>query len=265
MKYFVVLLAITTAFCSCITTSMLSDKKKLSYIANDTYSFTRAYYGADSLLHIDFLNNNSKRRKTRYYSVAVNVLAAVSEYCKINNGFVTFGGKARRHTGAICAGPMVENCTCPEAVRYGPAILVDFKDMRVTYNAALPPLGNSLPLKGGVAAIDCCLAPGPDDSDDNDGQETQQVNNVTPIYIMPLPAGNAADTNPGFVGVRLRLQNHHSKLALVPFTLLLDVITSPVQLGLLVLNDKLNADTNKSNTNTPNRPAKNKDVKKDKK
>ena len=236
------LLAVTCS--SCFTANLLNDKNKPSYIPNDSYSLTRTYYGGDSLLHFDFLNDNSKRPKTRYYTIALNVNAILQQYYREGGGDVDFSRKLARRNRAISAWAVMKNCTCVEAFRYGNAVLIDVKNTRVRYLRNLPPVNYAALIKNaGLLATDCCWAPRTDDEDNNEehgNDNTPPVNNITPIYVVPIAPKNPGDSAQDFVAVRMRLKNRRTKIAWVPLTLMLDIVTSPVQLGILWLNS--NAD-----------------------
>lgn len=235
---------------SCFTAGLLNDKNKPSYIANDSYSFNRAYYCSDSILHIDLMNDNSKRRKTRYYSIALNVNAVLQQYFKQGDETVYFNNKTARQYRAISACAMIKSCSCTEALHYGNTVLIDFKDTRVIYLDALPPVNKSSLAKPlGLVGTYCCWQPQTNENyDDGDDDNSAVVDNVTPIYIIPIASDGAGDSSmPRFVAIRMRLKNRRTKLALVPLTVLLDVVTSPIQLGVLLLTKK--ADDNDGQIN----------------
>jgi hypothetical protein len=246
MKYIFLLPIMAITFNSCFTSKLLSEETNVSAIPPDAYSYKRAYYSSDSILHIDFTNNYSHRRKTTYYGISLNINAILKAYYKNNEDIVYFKHKITRKYRATSARSILKNCTCIETYNDRNALLMDFDDIRVTYMRTLPLINDSTLIikKADILDANCCTQPDIDDDDDY----CVPINQPTTIYMMPI-----ADTTIGFVALRFPLKSHKTKIAFLPLTFLLDAITSPIQLGVAILENKLNGNDDSNNYNETNK------------
>jgi len=243
MRLILLLLIQSILFSSCFTSNLLHKETKVSAIPSGSYSFTRAYYSNDSLLHLDFKNNESRRKKTNYYGITIDINAILNEYTKSIVEPVYFDKKLIRKYNAMSATSIIRNCTCPSIFNFNAGVLINFKEIRVNYFSTLPAIADSCILKGtDTEPANCCWLI--DDVKDDD-MDVAPVNTPTTIFIIPV-----ADSSIGYVALRFPLKDHTTKVGVLPLTILADIVTSPIQLVGLVIADKLNSNDNCNNNST---------------
>ncbi len=243
MRYLFVLFVPAILLSSCFTSNLLKKETNVSAIPSDSYSFNRAYYDTDSLLHIDFTNNTPTRKKMNYYGITIDINAILKEYSNSTVDPVYFRRRFVRKYNAISATSINRNCTCSKIFDYNNGTLINFRDIKVDYFKTLPPVADSIMLYGvDQVPANCCWII--DDIND-DGLDVVPVNKPTTIFIIPV-----SDSLGSFVALRFPLKDRSTKMGVLPLYLLADIVTSPIQLIGLIIENKLNGDNDNSNNNS---------------
>ncbi len=229
MKW-IILLFIAVLASSCLTSQLLESNIDLSSLPPDSYSFNRAYYDKDSLLHLDFNNLRGSNVKKNYYTVTINVNAIVNEYDKYATGNVTFKRRFSRKYLATDASKLICDSTCNIGYSSANIPLLNFSDVKAKYAQTLDVItDSSLMVYVNLLSDNCILKP-----HSNNWHQPEPANNYPQeVYVVQTPA------NPErYVALRIPLINEEGKWGLLPITLFLDVITSPIQLGFYILSHK---------------------------
>jgi len=225
MKLLLPLSAFIILFSSCFTSSLLDSNLDVSSIPPDTYRFNRAYYSSDSLLHIDFenLKNNNPQKRFSSLTIDLNNILAAYDNSKL------YRSKYYRPYNVMSISNLVCDTNCN--VNYHNTSLLVFGDEKVRYSSDLTLIQDSSLLTYTDLLNDACILTS---GTGKYSYYTQQpINNPKDVYVLQT----LRDPN-RFVALRIPLVNGDTKLGLLPVTIMLDIITSPFQLGFFALTHK---------------------------
>ncbi len=225
MKRLFALITIVFLFDSCFTSSLIDSNIDVSSIPSDSYRFNRAYYSADSLLHLDFNNLKNEASEKRYFSVTVDVNNILAEYDKHR----IVRDRSYRQYNVMSISNLLCDSNCN--VNYSNTSLLRFGDVKVHYLTNLETIQDSSLLTYTDLLNDQCLIT---PTTGNCNYYTQPpVNDPKDVYVLQtLREPNR------FVALRMPFINGTTKLSLLPVTLILDIITSPFQLGFYAITHK---------------------------
>ncbi len=244
MNRIIQLFLITLIFCSCFTSKLLEEDTNVSAIAPKDYSFNRAYYTSDSILHLDFNNLNSKTEKTSYFSTSFDINTILKEFDRIKeNKNANFKGRFSRKFNIISGANLVIDSTCNINNYYPEATLLSFDEIKVTYQTKLSPVpDSSLIMYTDVIADNCIMKPRY--SNCNYYSPVAAINSPWYVYVIPtLSSPNR------YVALRIPLRNSETKMKYLPFTLIMDIVTSPIQFGFYCITHTSDKGTNGSKPN----------------
>ena len=242
MKFIFPLFAFLLLFTSCFTTSLLNSKVDISSLPADSYSFNRAFYTPDSLLHIDFNNLKNSTSQNLFLSITIDINNILTEY----DEHKLLRGKYCRQYNVKRISDLVCDSSC--GVNYGNTSLLTFGDFKVHYSADLEPIQDSTLLTYTDLLNDQCVVK----STNIDRRNEYEVpeNDPKDVYVLQT----LRDPN-RFVALRIPLINRGTKLSLLPLTIMLDIITSPFQFGFYVVTHKgENNDEHKKSVKHENQP-----------
>lgn len=232
MKYVISLTLIATFFSSCFTRSLLNSSGEITpTLSAQSYSLDRAYYTHDGLLHLDFNNLENKDQYVNFYTTTLDVNNILEEYNKsIDKNYIKFSGRfARRNRVASISKPSFDSA-CNTYYQNNNLLFIDFRDVKVNATNSLNPIPDSnLMVYTDVVTSDCMNKPGNHPAYYNEGTE----NSPTDVYVLQA----LKDSN-RLVALRVPLSNKNLKTELLPFTILLDLITSPIQIGFYFMTNK---------------------------
>ena len=249
MRQFIFPILIILLSSSCFTAQLLDSNIDLSSVPADSYSFYRAYYSKDSLLHIDFNNLKNNNGTRNYYSITVDINAIVNEYDKYAKDNVLFNRQFSRKYLVTDARTLIYDSACNIGYNYTNTPLLNFGDVKARYTKTLETLtDSSLMVYVNILNDNCILKP----TNNRRYNPEPPINYPKDVYILQTPADPDR-----YVALRIPLINGNSKLALLPFTIFLDVVTSPIQFGFYVLSHKSddNNAENKHHRNDNTKPA----------
>ena len=226
MNRIILLLLISMLLISCFTSKLLEDDTNVSAIAPKDYSFNRAYYTSDSILHLDFNNLNSKTEKTSYFSTSFDINTILKEYDRIKeNKNANFKGRFSRKFNILSGASLVLDSTCNVNNYYPEATLLSFDEIKVSYLSKLNPVpDSSLIMYTDVIADNCIMKPRY--SNCNYYSPVAAIN--TPWYVYVIPTLSSSNR---YVALRMPLRTNETKMKYLPFTLIMDIVTSPIQFG----------------------------------
>ena len=225
MKLLLSLSAIIMLFSSCFTSSLLDSNLDVSSIPPDTYRFNRAYYTPDSLLNIDFENFKNNNPDKRYSSISININNILTEYDKSN----LYRSKYYRPYNVMSISNLVCDSSCN--VNYHNTSLLVFGDEKVHFSSSLALIQDSSLLTYTDLLNDECILKS---SKGKCSYYTQPpINDPKDVYVLQT----LRDPN-RFIALRIPLVNGDTKLGLLPVTIMLDIITSPFQLGFYAFTHK---------------------------
>ncbi len=225
MKFLLPLGAFIILFSSCFTSSLLDSNLDVSSIPPDAYRFNRAYYTSDSLLHIDFENLKNNNPQKRYSSITLDINNILAEYdkCRLYKSKYYRPYHVRSITSLVCD----TNCN----VNYRNTSLLIFGDEKVQYTSSLAFIQDSSLLTYTDLLNDECVMKY---RTGKGSYYTQPpVNDPKDVYVLQT----LRDPN-RFVALRIPLVNGDTKLSLLPVTIMLDIVTSPFQLGFYAITHK---------------------------
>ncbi len=239
MNRIILILFITITFTSCFTSKLYEEDTNVSAVAPKDYSFNRAYYTSDSVLHLDFNNLNSITEKTSYYSTSFDINTILKEYDRIKeNNNANFKGRFSRKYDISSGVNLVLDSTCNLNNHYPEAILLSFDEIKASYQSKLSAVpDSSLIMYTDVIADNCILKPRYSNSD---YYTTVSAIN-TPWYVYVIPTLSSHNR---YVALRIPLRNSETKLKYLPLSIILDVITSPIQFGFYCITHKSDKGTN---------------------
>ncbi len=233
MNRIILSIFISLALSSCFTSKLLEDDTNISAVAPKNYSFNRAYYTSDSLLHLDFNNLNSKTEKTSFYSISLDINTILNEYDRIKDNYnANFKGRFSRKYDIISGSTLELDTQCQLNNHYPEAILLNFDEIKAKYNATLGSVPDSSLIMYTDVIEDNCIHK-PRYSNCNYYSPATAIN--TPWYVYVLPTLKLPNR---YVALRIPLRNSETKLKYLPIAIILDVITSPIQFGFYCITHK---------------------------
>ncbi len=216
---------------SCFTTSLLDQSPDISSISPNSYNLNRAYYTQDGLLYLDYNSLDNKYLNKKYFTLAIDINTILEEYNKSNNkGYVKFSGSFARKYKAASASVPVLDTGCNNYYQNSNMVFIDFRDAKVEEISTLNAIPDSnLMVYTDVVNSDCINKPG----SHHEYYNEKTINSPNDVFVLQA----LKDSN-RLVALRIPLTNGITKLGLLPVTLLLDLITSPIQFGFYVATHK---------------------------
>ena len=233
MNRIILLLLVPLLLSSCFTSKLLEDDTNVSAVSPKDYSFNRAYYTSDSILHLDFNNLASKLEKTSYYSIAFDINTLLKEYDRIKeNNNANFKGHFSRKYDISSGSDLVLDTTCNLTYHYPEATLLSFEEIKAKYATTLGAVpDSSLIMYTDIVADNCVMKPRY--SNCSFYSPEAAINSPWYVYIIPTLSNSNR-----YVALRIPLRNSETKMKYLPFTLIMDIVTSPIQFGFYCITHK---------------------------